>query len=460
MKNYKLSTALAVSLAVASTSLVADATDIGGILPNAQPGECYAKVIIPAKFETTTEKVISKEASERLQIIPAKYGTGSERVLVKEASTRLSVIPATYTKTTEKVLVRDEEVRWNTSLTNSIPVSAEILAAAKTGGADIDSMEAGSCYREYFTPATYSTSSQTYVSKEASASLKVVPATYEYAEERILVKEASQRIVKVPATYGTTSEKILVEPEKTMWKKSQCNGRNNDCGVMCLVTTPARYKTVTKRVVKTPATTKVIDIPAVYKTIKVRKLATPATVQEIVIPEQTASYSVRSKTGDATFSWVKVGTAAGKGKYTGHQVCKLVTPAQYKTITKTVVATPASTKEIEIPAVYKDVTVTKLVTPAEVKRVVIPETYQTVTKRDMVSPSSVQWKKVVCQSSMGSSTLRAVQTALKGQGLYSGPIDGINGTLTKNAVKSYQKANGLSVGGLTHEVMKSLGVSF
>ena len=78
MKNYKLSTALAVSLAVASTSLVADATDISGILPNAQPGECYAKVIIPAKFETTTEKILAKEASERLQIIPAKYGTASE----------------------------------------------------------------------------------------------------------------------------------------------------------------------------------------------------------------------------------------------------------------------------------------------------------------------------------------------------------------------------------------------
>jgi len=458
MKNYKLSTALAVSLAVASTSLVADATNVETILPNAQPGECYAKVIIPAKFETTTEKILSKEASERLEIVPAKYGTGSEKVLVKEASTRLSVIPATYSKTSEKVLVRDEEVMWHTSLKNAIPVSAEILAAAKTGGADIDSMEAGSCYREYFTPATYTTSKQTYVSKEASASLKVVPATYEYAEERILVKEASQRIVKVPATYGTVSEKVMVEPEKTMWKKSQCNG-SGDCGVMCLVTTPARYKTVTKRVVKTPATTKVVDIPAVYKTIKVKKLATPATVQEVAIPEQTASYSVTSKAGDATFSWAKVG-AKSTGKYTGHQVCKLVKPAQYRTITKTVVATPATTKETEIPAVYKDVTVTKLVTPAEVKRIAIPEAYSTITKRDMVSPSSVQWKRVVCSSHMGSSTLRAVQTALKNEGLYTGPIDGINGVLTKRALKSYQKAKGLAVGGLTHEVMKSLGVSF
>ena len=320
-------------------------------------------------------------------------------------------------------------------------------------------MAVGSCYREYFTPAQYKTDTQTYVSKEASEGLKIVPATYEYAEEKILVKEASQRIVKVPATYGTASEKILVEPEKTMWKKSQCNGRNNDCGVMCLVSTPARYKTVTKRVVKTPATTKVIDIPAVYKTIKVRKLATPASVQRVAIPEQTATYSVRSKVADATFSWAKVGNKA-TGKYTGHQVCKLATPAQYKTITKTVVGQPATTKEVEIPAVYSNVTVTKLVTPAEVKRIAIPEAYSSITKRNMVSPSSVVWKKVVCQSSMGTSTLRQVQTSLQAKGLYNGPIDGIFGTLTKQAVKAYQKQNGLAVGGLTHEVMKSLGVNF
>jgi len=457
MKNYKLSTALAVSLAVASTSLVADATD-GGILPNAQPGECYAKTIVPAKFETTTEKVLSKEASEKIQIIPAKYSTATERVLVKEASTRLSVIPATFKKVSEKILIRDEEVVWNTSLKNAIPVSAEILAAAKAGGADIDAMEPGSCYREYFTPAVYSTTTQSYVTKEASTSLKIIPAKYENAEEKILVKEASQRIIKIPATYETVSEKVLVEDEKTEWKKSQCNGSNNDCGVMCLVTTPAKYRTITKRVIKTPATTKVIDVPAVYKTIKVRKLASPATVQEVAIPEKSSTYSVKTKTSDAVFSWVKSG-AKPVGKYTGHQVCKLVSPAQYKTITKTVVATPATTKETEIPAVYKDVTVTKLVTPAEVKKVAVPEAYTTITKKTMISPSSVQWKKVVCQSNMGSSKLKEVQKALQKEGLYKGPIDGITGTLTKEAIKAYQKKNGLAVGGLTHEVMKALGVS-
>ena len=458
MKVYKISTIVAASLVAASSSLTADAVE-SVVLPNAQPGECYAKVLTPAKFETRTEKVLSKEASETLTVIPAQYGTTDQKILVKEASSRLTVVPGTFKNVTEKVLVKEAQTFWKTSLKGNIPVSAEILAAAKAGGADVDGMGVGSCYREYFTPAKFATATETYIRKEASETLKIVPATYEYAEEKVLVKEASSRLVKVPATYGTVTEKVLIEPEKTMWKKSQCNGSNNDCGVMCLVTTPARYSSVTKRVVKTPPTTKVVEIPAVYKTVKVRKLATPARVERVAIPEQSASYTRTVKVSDATFSWTKVGAQAN-GKYTGHQICKTATPEAYKTITKTVVDTPPTTKEVAIPEVYKTIKVTTVVKPAEVKRTAIPEAYRTITKREMVSPSKVEWKRVVCQSSITSSTIRALQTALKNEGHYTGPIDGIVGAQTRAAVKAYQIKKGLSTGGITHAVIKSLGVTF
>jgi hypothetical protein len=457
MKVYKISTVVAASLIAATSNLTADAVE-AMVLPNAQPGECYARVLTPAKFQTTSEKVLSKEASETLAVIPAQYGTTDQKILVTEASSRLTVVPGSFKKVTEKILVKDAQTFWKTSLKGSVPVSAEILAAAKAGGADIDSMAVGSCYREYFTPAKYTTESETYISKEASERLKIVPATYEYVEEKVLVKEASQRLVKVPATYDTVSEKILVEPEKTMWKKSQCNGEGDDCGVMCLVTTPARYSTVTKRVVKTPPTTKAIEIPAVYKTIKVKKLATPASVQRVATPEKTSTYTRTAKVADATFSWSKSGEK-GAGKYTGHQICKTATPEAYKTITRTVVDTPPTTKTIEIPAQYKTIKVTTIVKPAEVKRTAIPEAYRTVTKREMVSPSKVEWKRVVCQSSINSSTIRALQTALKNEGHYNGPIDGIVGSQTRAAVKAYQTKKGLATGGITHAVIKSLGIS-
>ena len=460
MKVYKISTIVAASLVAASSSLTAQPVQ-AVVLPNAQPGECYAKVLTPAKFETRTEKVLSKEASETLTVIPAQYGTTEQKILVKEASSRLTVVPGTFKNVTEKVLVKEAQTFWKTSLKGNIPVSAEILAAAKAGGADIDGMGVGSCYREYFTPSKYSTATENYIRKEASETLKIVPATYEYVEEKVLIKEASTKLVKIPATYENVSEKILIEPEKTMWKKSQCNGTNNDCGVMCLITTPARYKTVTKRVVKTPPTTKVVEIPAVYKTVKVRKLATPARVERVAIPEKTASYTRTIKVSDATFTWVAVGTNISNGlKYTGHQICKTAIPEEYKTITKTVVDTPPTTKEVVIPEVYTTIRVATVVKPAEVKRTAIPEAYRTITKTEMVAPSKVEWKRVICQSSITSSTIRALQTALKNEGHYHGPIDGIVGAQTRAAVKAYQKKKGLATGGITHAVIKSLGVSF
>ena len=458
MKVYKISSVVAVSLIAASSSLTAESVE-SSIIPNAKPGECYAKALIPAKFETHTEKVLVREASEKLQIVPAQFGTQDQKVLIKEASEKLTVIPATFKNVTEKVQVRDEEVFWRTGLKNRIPVSPEILAAAKAGGAPIDTLQPGECVREYFQPAKYKTETESYIRKEGYDKLKIIPAKYEYVEQKVLVKEAYQKLVKVPATYETVTEKVLVEPEKTLWKKSQCNG-SGDCGVMCLVTIPAKYKTVTKRVVKTPPTTKVVEVPAVYKTIKVRKLVEPARVEKVPVPEQTATYTRTVKVSDPVFTWTKVGDGKPAGyKYTGHQICKLARPAAFKTLTKTVVDTPATTKTTPIPEQYTTIKVTTVVKPAEVKRIEIPAVYKNVTKREMVEPSRVVWKRVVCKSSITSSTITALQTKLKELGYYKGPIDGIVGRLTREAVKAYQKDKGLPIGGITYQVLKSLGIN-
>jgi regulator of extracellular matrix RemA (YlzA/DUF370 family) len=79
--------------------------------PNAEPGKCYKKVLIPAKYTTQTEKLLKSEASERVQIIPATYKNVTEKVLVIEAGEKLVTIPATYKNVTEKVLVKEASER-------------------------------------------------------------------------------------------------------------------------------------------------------------------------------------------------------------------------------------------------------------------------------------------------------------------------------------------------------------
>ncbi len=157
-------------------------------------------------------------------------------------------------------------------------------------------------------PARYETVTERVLVQEASTRLEVVPATYKWVEERVLVKPASQRLEKVPATYETVTEKVLVKAAHTEWRKGTGPIQKIDDAtgeIMCLVEVPAVYKTVKKRVVKTPATTRTVEEPAVYKTVKKRVVDKPATTREVVIP----------------------------AKYKTVKVTKLVSPAQEKRIT-------------------------------------------------------------------------------------------------------------------------------
>jgi len=51
-----------------------------------------------------------------------------------------------------------------------------------------------------------------------------------------------------------------------------------------------------------------------------------------------------------------------------------------------------------------------------------------------------------------------MQRALLKAGFNPGPIDGVLGTQTKEAVTAYQKAHGLATGAITLETLRSLGI--
>jgi len=62
------------------------------------------------------------------------------------------------------------------------------------------------------------------------------------------------------------------------------------------------------------------------------------------------------------------------------------------------------------------------------------------------------------QSSSGKTSLthKDIQSALKHAGFYNGPIDGKIGSGTKNAIKKFQKANGLKATGKVNSQTKRL----
>jgi len=50
-------------------------------LPPAKPGQCFTKAFFPAKYATTTERVLVSEATEEVKVIPMGQGNKNSRIL-------------------------------------------------------------------------------------------------------------------------------------------------------------------------------------------------------------------------------------------------------------------------------------------------------------------------------------------------------------------------------------------
>ena len=145
---------------------------------------------------------------------------------------------------------------------------------------------------------------------------------------------------------------------------------------------------------------------------------------------------------------------------TGHRICLIETPAQYKTVTRRVVKTPAATRKVEIPAEHKTLKVRKLVTEAQEKRIKIPEEYKTVQLKELDKDGYMEWRSILCETNMTGARISQIQSALKKAGYDPGRVDGVIGENTIAAVNAFQKDKGLPVDRyLNIETLKVLGVS-
>ena len=229
---------------------------IGLFPPDAQPGHCYARVLIPATWGQTTETVLVREASERVEVNPERYETVQERVLTKEASTRIETVPAVYDTVTERVMVRPESKR----------------------------------YEEV--PATYKTVSEQVMISPARTEWKRGPAS-SFADTVVQSRTTGTGevmcLVEIPAQYQTVTRKVVDRPASTRE-----------------IVIPAEYKTVKKTVIAQAATTREIPVPAEYGTIEVQKLVTAASERRIEIPAQYDEVTKRTQVSDDAMEWREV----------------------------------------------------------------------------------------------------------------------------------------------------------
>ena len=121
---------LTVAISVALQSFAEGAIDATNTLPDAKPGECFAKVIVPAAFETTSEEVVVTPEKNTIEIVPTTFDPVEKNIDIKPSYSKLKAVPAKYRS--EIVLVEIEPSRneWVTSLSKKGIQQARIIGSS------------------------------------------------------------------------------------------------------------------------------------------------------------------------------------------------------------------------------------------------------------------------------------------------------------------------------------------
>ncbi len=231
--------------------------DISLTPPNAKVGECYAKVLIPAKYETKTEKKLLKDKVEKISVTkpkfkevkykildkaesfkyvlkPATYKCVQNRVMVEPEKVTYKVVPATFKIKEEKVLVSPAHQEWKKGTgpitkvdnnTGEIMCLVEVPAKYKTVKTKV--VDKLAHVEKVVTPAVYKNFKAKVVDKEASYEKVVIPAKYKVITVKELVEEAKVNKDVEPEAYQTVEKRELVQPEELKWQRILCETNTN-----------------------------------------------------------------------------------------------------------------------------------------------------------------------------------------------------------------------------------------
>ncbi len=167
----------------------------------------------------------------------------------------------------------------------------------------------GECYARVFVAPEYATINEQVLIQDASEKIEIIDAKYEMVEQKVLVKEASTRVETIPAKYEVVEEKVLVSEAHVAWKKGRglIEKVDNATGeIMCLVAVPAQYKTVKKKVMVEPPSTRVINVPASYETVKIGKLISPPKEELVQVPAKYETITRTEMISEGGIEWRKV----------------------------------------------------------------------------------------------------------------------------------------------------------
>jgi Putative peptidoglycan binding domain len=219
-------------------------------LPVARPGQCFARVTIPAVYETYTEETIVQPEYVGATTIPARYEMVDTQVLAEPARTEQVVIPGVYRTVRETVMVAPERQE---------PVTV---------------------------PARWETYTERVMVRPAYVTWK--PGTGLYGRTQSAQGDLLCR-VEVPAEYAQVQRRRMVAAEFVRMR-----------------TIPAVVRTGTRQELVTPARVEERQIPARYRTVKERRVAEPAREEPVLAPAVTRKETLRRVVSPQRTEWREV----------------------------------------------------------------------------------------------------------------------------------------------------------
>lgn len=414
--------------------------------PNAAPGQCFTKVLVPEVTETISEhvevspektelKVIPgvchmedksvavREESVELITVPATFRTVSETVVVNPGFTRTETIPAVYETVSEQVKVKDGYTAWRPGAT----VAGYAPGAANSYGAAPTSRP----------PGTY-----------GAGVIEHNPA-YGGMTTRVLPTGEVLCLVEVPPEYRTITKQVLRAPTRTVE-----------------IPVPPETKVITREVVDVPAHVEKRVVPAIYQNVKI-KICTGDSTQPYTIPAVFSDYNKVRMVSPSRFEWKQVDCrtdvvhadygAPPHHHYTPAPRAYAQTPPRPRVFRKPAVYTPPAPppkrgKQCHMTTVCDD----QPQSPAGYAPPPHAPPKAAYTKSEISPPSAPAY---AAPSGGGDQAVVNLQAALATHGYYNGPQNGLFTQDTMHAMVRYQEDNHLAAGRYTGETANALGIA-
>ncbi len=284
----------------------------------------------------------------------------------------------------------------------------------------IPNAQVGECYSECYMPDQYKNKVEQILLKEAYTAYQTIPAVYDTLLLSITEKPAYITLTLQPPTFDIQAWQVPISD--TLQEQHY---------------TPPQFETITEQILVQPATQTWQKTAATHNCLN---NPDKNNCQVWCLTEQPAQYR----------------TIQRQILKTPAQITQKQIPPRHLTLQRAVLKQAARLDTQYIAAQTRQIKTLKLRTPATQIPIEVSAEFSSVTRKEIIKPASLTpYVKVMCDTSYP--TILDIQKALKALG-YQVPLDNVLELSTRKALIDYQKKNNLPVGNLNTETLRKLGV--